>query len=164
MSRQEGVVLLLGLVLTLLLGLLGASALQGALLQERIAGNLQASVRALEQAESTLLEGESHLLGALPAPCQYCLPPPEAHGVSGAGRQGGSGLPWEATVHGFYLLQNLGESERVAHMPKGHRVVLVRVTAVSRQVQGRHVLETVLALDDDEAPQRILWRQRLQEE
>jgi len=163
MSGQRGVVLLIGLALTLMLGLLSGSALQSALLQERMAGNLQASVQALEQAEATLAEGERRLLQTLPPPCQYCLPAPEAHEVEGAGRQGASGLTWQATEQGFYVVQNLGESEQVAHMPQGQPMTLLRVTSVSRERRARHVLETVLALDENGALQRIMWRQRLQE-
>ena len=55
MNRQRGIVLLLALVLSLLLGLLAASALRDALAQTRMTGYLSEGLLALEQAEATLL-------------------------------------------------------------------------------------------------------------
>ncbi|MEX5344188.1 hypothetical protein [Pseudomonas sp. I2] len=158
MRRQRGMVLLVGLLLSLLLGLLSASALHDALIQARLGGLLLANARALEQAEAALLEGAARLLLAPPAPCQAaCLPPPDAHDV-----QGGD-LSWQRTENGFFLLQNLGESALAAQVPEGVQVTLYRVTAVSRERQARHVLEAVYALQADQAvaPRRLLWRQRL---
>ncbi|HGY9626955.1 hypothetical protein WCE02_09620 [Pseudomonas juntendi] len=159
MKRQRGIALLTGLVLSLLAGLLAASALRDALVQAYMAGQLRASAQALEQAEAVLLEGRARLLLAPPGPCQRCRPPADAHDVQG-GEPG-----WQSAEQGFFLLQNLGESTLVAHLPDGARARLYRVTAVSRQQQARHVLEAVYALQPGpNAPlRRILWRQRLRE-
>ena len=67
MRRQRGIVLLTGLLLSLLLGLLAASALHDALRLARSTAQLLVSAQALEQAEATLLEGRDRLLRAPPA-------------------------------------------------------------------------------------------------
>lgn len=159
MKRQRGIALLAGLVLSLLAGLLAASALRDALVQARMAGQLRANAQALEQAEAVLLEGRARLLLAPPAPCQPCRPPADAHDVRG-GEPG-----WQPAEEGFFLLQNLGESTLVAHLPDDARARLYRVTAVSRQQQARLVLEAVYALQPgpNASLQRVLWRQRLRE-
>ncbi|NES09214.1 hypothetical protein G3O07_04960 [Pseudomonas laurentiana] len=86
MSTQRGMVLLLSLLLTMLLGLLGLSSLHSALLQERMSGNLLVSLQLLEQAETTLRHAEAQLQAGLElAPCRYCQPPPEAGNVQAPG-------------------------------------------------------------------------------
>ncbi|HDS1734828.1 hypothetical protein [Pseudomonas sp. BP8] len=159
MKRERGMVLLIALVLSLLLGLLAASALGEAMAQTRMASHLLASARALEQAEATLLDGAAMLALAPPTACQRCLPPADAHQPDG--RQGA----WQTAAQGWFLLQNLGPSTRAADLPAGTAVTLYRVTAVSQQQRGRYVLEAVYALHADQAqtPHRVLWRQRIQE-
>jgi type IV pilus assembly protein PilX len=156
MKRQQGVVLLLALSLSLLLGLLAAQGLREALMQQRLMGEQLAGARAFEQAEASLIEGAALLSTRLPERCSACLPPGLPDGEPAP--------PWQATDSGYVLLQNLGESTRAASMPAGQPVTLVRVTAISRQVQGRRVLEAVHALDDTAVPRRISWRQRLEED
>ncbi|MBF8669610.1 hypothetical protein IR012_08550 [Pseudomonas putida] len=151
MSRQRGIVLLLALVLSMLLGLLAASALRDALAQTRMTGYLSEGLLALEQAEATLLAGAGELERAPPDPCKACPPPARPHDLSGQ---------WQRTPTGYFHLQNLGTSEYAAHMPEGQQVTLYRVTAVSLQTQSRHVLEAVYAMGDD-TTRRIAWRQRL---
>lgn len=158
MSRQKGVILLASLVLMLMLGLLSASALQGALLQARMASNLVQSLRGMEKAEATMAEGEARLLQAQPAACTLCQPPASPHDEATH-----AGQPWHSAREGVYLLQNLGPSMRAAHVPGGRMVNLFRVTAVSRTIPGRQVLESIVALEEGRAPLRIMWRQRLRE-
>lgn len=154
MSHQRGVVLLLALVLSLMLGLLAASALREALVQTRATGLMSDGLQALEQAETTLLAGVDELLRAPPAVCHGCLPPLRPHDLQGQ---------WQSSASGYFHLQNLGETTRAAHMPEDQEVTLYRVTAVSRQPVARQVLEAVYAVPtaQGQAPQRILWRQRL---
>lgn len=157
MKRQRGMVLLLALVLSLLLGLLAASALRDALLETRMAGNLGEGLQAFDQAEATLLVAEAELQRAPPGLCQACLPPPRAHDLLGQ---------WQASESGYFQLQNLGLTTRAAHRPRDEPVMLYRVTAVSRQLAARQVLEAVYAMPaaQTQPPQRILWRQRLRED
>ncbi|MGN8251235.1 hypothetical protein [Pseudomonas sp. SMV7] len=151
MSRQRGVVLLLALVLSLLLGLLAASALREALVETRLTGELRDGLLALEQAEATLLAGEGELRRAPPALCSACLPPSRPHELVGLWQRGGDG---------FFQVQNLGTSDRAAHMPEGQQTTLFRVTAVSLHTEPRYVLEAVYAVVDD-TTRRVTWRQRL---
>lgn len=151
MKRQRGVVLLLALVLSLLLGLLTASALRVAVLETRMAGYLHDGLLAFEEAEATLQAGASELDRGPPGPCTACLPPTRPHDLWGQ---------WQHTASGYFHIQNLGPSTRAAHMPEGQQVTLFRITAVSRQTQSRQVLEAVYAVAGD-TPRRITWRQRL---
>lgn len=169
MCRQRGMVLLLSLLLTMLLGLLGLSSLHSALLQERMSGNLLMSLQLLERAEATLRHGEAQVRAGLElVPCRYCQPPPEVGRVQvpgiyhGVGRR--SGLVWSASDSGLFMIQRLGVSTRAAHMPDAKPVTLYRITAVARQGSARTVLESTLALPlaaDGASAQRILWRQIL---
>lgn len=156
MKRQQGVVLLLALGLSLLLGLLAAQGLREALVQQRLLGEQLAGVHAFEQAEAGLIEGAALLPTHLPELCSACLPP----GLPGDE----PAPPWQATDSGYVFLQNLGQSTRAAGIPADERVTLVRVTAISRQVRSRRALEAVYALDDAAMVRRVSWRQRLEDD
>ncbi|MFV3383537.1 hypothetical protein [Pseudomonas sp. NY15354] len=161
MRRQRGIVLLTGLLLSLLVGLLAASALQDALRLARSTAQLMINAQALEQAEATLLEGRDRLLRAPPGPCTPpCAPPVEAHDVQGGGAS------WQRAEQGFFLVQNLGESTQAVHVPEGIAVRVFRVTAVSQHSTARHVLEAIYAVETGQGTnaQRLLWRQRLREQ
>jgi len=151
MKRQRGVVLLLALVLSLLLGLLAASALRDALVETRMAGYLRDGLLAFEEAEAALQAGEGEFKRAPPDRCTACMPPTRPHDLAGQ---------WQGTQSGYFHVQNLGISTRAAHMPEGQPVTLFRITAVSKQAQTRHVLEAVYAAADG-TTRRISWRQRL---
>ena len=144
MKRQRGVVLLLALVLSLLLGLLAASALSDALVETRMAGHLRDGLLALEEAEATLQAGEAEIKRAPPDPCSACMPPARPHDLAGQ---------WHSTQEGYFHRQNLGPSKRA-------QATLFRITAVSKQTQSRQVLEAVYAVAADKM-QRMAWRQRL---
>lgn len=155
MKRQRGVVLLVCLVLTLLMSVLAASALNDALLETRLAGHLLSRAQAFEQAEATLLEAVS-TLDRPQVECPACLPPARPHALEGS---------WQRGRDGFFSVQDLGVTERAVHMPAGERMRLLRITAVSAQPAARQVLEAVYAvsLDHPDSPQRILWRHRAPE-
>lgn len=61
MKRQQGLVLLLALVLCLLLGTLAASALRDALIETRMTAAMRDGLQAFEQAEAVLLDGVDEL-------------------------------------------------------------------------------------------------------
>ncbi len=61
LAKQKGAALLLSLVFLVVLTLLGVSAMQGTLLQERMAGNFRASHAAMDAAEAALRAGEAYL-------------------------------------------------------------------------------------------------------
>ncbi|MGJ7551550.1 hypothetical protein [Pseudomonas alloputida] len=157
MIRQRGVVLLLSLVLSLLLALLAASALRDALVETRMTAIVREGLRAFEEAEAALQAGAEELLRAPPGQCGDCQPPSRPHDLQGQ---------WQSVTGGYFHLQNLGTTTRAAHMPEGEPVTLYRVTAVSQQLAARQVLEAVYAIPtaQAQAPQRILWRQRLRQD
>ncbi|PAV72604.1 hypothetical protein WR25_15751 [Diploscapter pachys] len=106
-----------------------------ALLQARQVGEQWRRAQAFEQAEASLVEGAELLPGGLPALCLDCLPPALPTASPAA--------PWRTTDSGYVLLQHLGQTRRAVGLPPEQRVNLVRITALSRQVRGRHFLEAV---------------------
>ena len=60
-KQQRGVVLVTGLIFMVILTLLGTTALQGTLLEEKMAGNLHDETQALQAAEAALRSGEIFL-------------------------------------------------------------------------------------------------------
>lgn len=156
MRREAGVVLVLALIMSLLLGLLATSALTAASQEARMARLWNEGLQGLEQAEATLAAAVAHMQTALPGECAACRPPPRPHRLLGQ---------WHATPSGYFQLQNLGISSRVTRIVEAP-ARLVRATAVSRRVEGRQVLEAVYAMPEAQAqaPQRLLWRQRMGED
>ena len=60
-SRQQGVVLATGLIFLVMMTLLGVTAMQTTLLEEKMAGNLRDEILAFQAAEAALREGEMFL-------------------------------------------------------------------------------------------------------
>jgi type IV pilus assembly protein PilX len=60
-SRAQGAVLIIGLIVLLVMTLLGVTAMQQTVLQERLAGNLRQSNLALQAAEAGLQAGMAYL-------------------------------------------------------------------------------------------------------
>lgn len=60
-SRQRGVVLMTGLIFLVMMTLLGVTAMQTTLLEEKMAGNLRDESLAFQAAEAALREGELFL-------------------------------------------------------------------------------------------------------
>lgn len=60
-ARQRGAVLVTGLIFLVILMLLGTTALQGTLLEEKMAGNLRDETLAFQAAEAALRSGERFL-------------------------------------------------------------------------------------------------------
>lgn len=165
-AKQHGNVLLLCMTLLMLLGLLGMSAMQGAIQQQRMVSNLLASMRAFESAERLLRTGEVRLSGSAPGSCGFCLPPPEVEWVRAPGihqgSDGGSGLAWQREESGLYLIQNLGPSNLARGMPEELSVTLFRITAIGLEGESRVVLESTYAWPEspgDVPARRIAWRQ-----
>jgi len=75
--REKGVVLVVALVILLVLTILGVSGMQGAAMQERIAGNLKEKQRAFLAAELGLRAGEAYATANTPNdPCTQATEPP----------------------------------------------------------------------------------------
>ncbi len=60
-SRQRGVVLVTGLIFLVMMTLLGVTAMQTTMLEEKMAGNLRDEILAFQAAEAALREGEMFL-------------------------------------------------------------------------------------------------------
>ncbi|WP_367598238.1 hypothetical protein [Pseudomonas fulva] len=150
MTRERGVVLLLALVLSLLLGVLTTSALRAAAVETQMVSLFKEGQLAFEQAEATLDVGRQSILHAPPPPCELCPPPEHPHRLAGF---------WEAGPEGFFQVQNLGTTQRAVGVPAGRSVTVFRVTAVSQLSHPRQVVEAVYA-SDGSALVRMTWRQR----
>ena len=74
-KRQRGVVLAISLIVLLVITLLGVTAMQSTLLQERMAGNTREVSMAFQAAEAALRDGEK-VLAALTAPPTTCSTAP----------------------------------------------------------------------------------------
>lgn len=66
--KQQGAVLIVGLVMLLLLTVIGLSSIRGSELQERMAGNMRDHNQAFQAAEAALRYGEGYLNGASVSP------------------------------------------------------------------------------------------------
>ncbi|MTD20924.1 pilus assembly protein PilX [Pseudomonas sp. CCM 7891] len=162
-------VLPVSLVFLLLLALIGLSSMQGATVQEKIAGSVRLRNQSFQSAESGLRLGES----AVQSPgfglrrcgtIATCAPPNESIRVISPGLDPLSGITWIGTQSGVYGIQNLGRGVGLAHLPPETPATLYRVTAVGISGHSRTVLETVYArvlLDGGQGVRfrRILWRQ-----
>lgn len=151
MNRQGGVVLLLALVLSLLLGVLSTSALRAAAVETQMVGLFREGQLAFMQAEATLHAGKQSIMQSPPLPCEVCQPPAQPHELAGG---------WHTGPEGFFQVQNLGITQRAVGVPAGRAVTVYRVTAVSQLARARQVVEAVYASDGSELV-RIAWRQRL---
>ncbi len=63
-GRQQGMVLVVAMIMVLLMTIVGLAAIRGSNLQERMAGNMRDLQLRFQAAEAGLREGESHLLDA----------------------------------------------------------------------------------------------------
>lgn len=162
-GRQAGMALLISLVFLLMLSLLGLSAMQGALAQQKMAGSLWHRNQSLQSAESGLRLGESRVQRqsttlVLCRSVVACAPPGEA--LSGVA--GGSAVNWVAMKGGLYAVQSLGPGIGLAQLPALTPAAVYRVTAVGLSGQSRTVLESVYARVDGEGGsrfRRVMWRQ-----
>lgn len=166
-AHQRGMVLLISLVFLMLLSLVGLSAMQGAIAQQKISGSLWHRNQSFQSAESGLRFGEEgvrRVPAALPF-CQStveCAPPDEAFSVVGAGVNPISRVSWVALKGGLYGVQFLGPALGVAHLPAQTPAALYRVTAVGLSGQSRTVLESMYAGVEGEGGARfwrVTWRQ-----
>jgi len=81
--NERGAVLFVGLIFLLLLTLLGVTAMQVTVLQERMAGNFRVAHQAFEQAEGLVASGQADVRNVLIALDQYAtVASMDASGVS----------------------------------------------------------------------------------
>jgi type IV pilus assembly protein PilX len=71
-GAQQGVVLIVGLIMLLLLTLIGTTGMQMTSLEEKMAGNMRDRNLAFQAAESALAAGEYYLQNVSPFPSTFC--------------------------------------------------------------------------------------------
>jgi hypothetical protein len=91
--RSQGAILFVSLIMLLLLTLLGITAMQVTMLQERMSGNFRAQQVAFERAEGRMSEGRDNVTNPLYA-YDYISPRP-------AGLGAGNVLPWDSWLTTF---------------------------------------------------------------
>lgn len=142
-QQQQGMVLVIALVLLLVLTLLGVSGINQALLQERMAGSAQLTHRALQAAEAGLRDGEKDVAqNILPTTVFYtnC-----ANGLCQPAQNGehvwqSDLIDWAAGNNVIIYGQNTGASE-LAGLAKQPRYIIERLHVVERNTGLKHGLE-----------------------
>lgn len=152
--HQQGMALLVSLVMLLLLTMIGISSMQNATLQEKMSTSVMARNQSFQLAESVLRAGET-----LVAPKAYtltkcsgtaaCAPPTDSTTVTVAGN-GSNGVLWVASGKGFYAVQNIGTTMHPVNAPDGCTgtsvsVTLYRITGVGMFGTSRSVVESIYA-------------------
>lgn len=157
-ARQQGMALLVSLIMLLMLTMIGISSMQNATLQEKMSTSVQLRNQSFQVAEAALRVGEN-----IVAPKAYtltkcsgtaaCAPPPDSTSVSAAGT-GSNGVSWVASDTGFYAIQNIGTTASPVNPPDGcyvtsggltsySTVTLYRITAVGLVGGNRSVVESI---------------------
>ncbi|WP_277964451.1 PilX N-terminal domain-containing pilus assembly protein [Pseudomonas sp. RIT-To-2] len=159
-ARQDGMVLLVALVMLLLITMIGVSSMHNATLQEKMASSVQTRNTTFQAAEAALRVGENAVAATSYTIAQCtstatCSPPPAAdyNGVTAAGTYGSAGITWVAVgTTGFYGVQFLGipapgallaNSSAVAGGSKFYRITAIGFTAATPSTNPRTVLESV---------------------
>lgn len=155
MNKQHGMALFVSLIFLLLLTIIGVAAMQGAGMQEKMAGNTRLKNQSFQLAEAALREGEGVVANKNPS-CSACVGN-ACRGAdlttisSNAAADGASAScdKWFASSgrNASYYIQLLGTSSRVANRVNASEgsATLYRITAVSDVGNARTVLESVYA-------------------
>ncbi|WP_455922116.1 pilus assembly PilX family protein [Pseudomonas putida] len=157
-AGQNGMVLVVALVMLLLITMIGISSMQNATLQEKMAGSVQTRTTTFEAAEMALRAGESAVSASTYSLAQCsgtagCAPPPAAdyNGVTAAGTYGTAGITWVAVGStGFYGVQLIGTTADPVNSsgtgsPRLYRITGIGFTAATPLTNPRTVLESVYA-------------------
>lgn len=137
--NQQGVVLIMSLVILLVLTLLGVAAMRSSNLQIVMSGNSQFQVEALSNAESTLNEAfikvESFAAAGLPGAVSWF------YDITGGTYQDPLTYDW-ATNPGFpaasgaYYIEYAGPETPPGESVGGYKVYVYRLTALSTSSRG----------------------------
>lgn len=152
MNKQHGMALFVSLIFLLLLTIIGVAAMQGAGMQEKMAGNTRLKNQSFQLAEAALREGEGVVENESPG-CSACegddCRGPDTATITSSADSSATCDAWFTTSGGnaFYYIQLLGTSSRVANRASasGGSATLYRITAVSDVGNARTVLESVYA-------------------
>jgi len=93
-AKQQGAVLVVGLIMLLVMTVIGLSAMRSTILEEKMAGNFRDSNIAFQAAETVLRDGEKDVL------CQSCTRSPAISGLTNFDPGCTNGLceGWTSTV------------------------------------------------------------------
>lgn len=161
-TGQQGMVLLVALVMLLLITMIGISSMQNATLQEKMAGSVQTRNATFQAAEAALRVGENAVAatGYTLTQCAStvaCAPPPSGdyNGVTTAGVYGTAGITWVAVgTTGFYGVQFIGiaaagstvnNTSVTTNSASLYRITAIGFTAATPATNPRTVLESVYA-------------------
>ncbi|WAH59645.1 PilX N-terminal domain-containing pilus assembly protein [Pseudomonas sp.] len=154
---QQGMVLLVALVMLLLITMIGVSSMHNATLQEKMASSVQTRNTTFQAAEAALRAGENAVAttGYTLAKCTTtttCAPPPatDYNQVTTAGVYGTAGITWVAVgTTGFYGVQMIGTTSDPANSSSTsaslYRITAIGFTAATPLTNPRSVLESVYA-------------------
>ena len=155
-GRQQGMVLLVALVMLLLITMIGVSSMQNATMQEKMANSAQTRNTTFQAAEAALRVGEnavaatSYSLTACSG-VAGCAPPPASdyNNVTAAGVYGTAGITWVAVgTTGFYGVQLVGTTSDPVNNTSGttsaslYRITAIGFTAVAT-TNPRSVVESI---------------------
>lgn len=152
MNKQNGMALFVSLIFLLLLTIIGVAAMQGAGMQEKMAGNTRLKNQSFQLAEAALREGEGVVANGNLS-CSACgnngCTGPDTANITTGGESSATCDAWFSASgnNASYYIQLLGTSSRVANRVNANEgsATLYRITAVSDVGNARTVLESVYA-------------------
>lgn len=152
--KERGMALLVSLIFLLLLTVIGVVAMQGAVLQEKMAGNASFKNVSFQQSEAILRTAEAFIANEnnatdLATGCLACsgngcsVPDWKEKKVAGSSICGA----WKSVseFNGFYQIQNLGTATSPIGLPNGDTATMYRITAVSSSGGSTTALESIFA-------------------
>lgn len=152
MNKQSGMALFVSLIFLLLLTIIGVAAMQGAGMQEKMAGNTRLKNQSFQLAEAALREGEGVVVNGNLS-CDACVGNdcrgPDTATITPSSESSATCDAWfnASGNNASYYIQLLGTSSRVASRVNASEgsATLYRITAVSDVGNARTVLESVYA-------------------
>ena len=151
-KSQCGAALFVSLVFLLLLTIIGVVGMQGAVMQEKMAGNSKFKNQSFQYAEAALREGEGLIASDVNAvniaACTQCVGNNcRAPDWSSISVSSGTCDVWRSASDGnsYYQLQKLGPATDAVNVVNGEVVTLFRVTAVASVGGVTTALESIYA-------------------
>lgn len=154
MDKEAGMALLVSLVFLLLLTIVGVVAMQGASLQEKMAGNTSSKNMSFQYSETLLRKAEAFIASESNADklvlnCNKCVdncsvPDWKSEKEDASGAICYAWIKDEATG-GYYQIQNLGTATSPIGLPNGDSATMYRITAVSTSGGTTTALESIFA-------------------
>lgn len=154
MDKEAGMALLVSLVFLLLLTIVGVVAMQGASLQEKMAGNTSSKNMSFQYSETLLRKAEAFIASEsnadkLALNCNKCVDNCSVPDWKSATEDAGGAIcyAWikDEATGGYYQIQNLGTATSPIGLPNGDSATMYRITAVSTSGGTTTALESIFA-------------------